>query len=218
MFFDFFALHSGTVKTQTWQLLSPPATGRGGWGGEHTLRSERTSSVARLRRWMQLSSSKRQHQEHGFNSGAGGPPFLVLRALMALRPRLSWSHRWLMFAPNSSRKGMRSYRALRWGGAGTCRRFLADALWQEVANGLRLLLRFNEGGQNGQQHLISPDPQHWCSAGLHPQPTPVLPVHTRLYSNTQLQRHRQICRRHNGDRPDHWQRWDGLQRGGEYPD
>ncbi len=34
------------------------------------------------------------------------------------------------------------------------------------------------GGQNGQQHLIFPDPQHWCSAGLHPQPTPVLPVHT----------------------------------------
>ncbi len=33
--------------------------------------------------------------------------------------------------------------------------------------------------QNGQQHLISPGPQHWCSAGL-------LPVHTRLYSHTQL--------------------------------
>ncbi len=32
--------------------------------------------------------------------------------------------------------------------------------------------------QNGQQHLISPDPQHWCTAGLRPQPTPVLPVHT----------------------------------------
>ncbi len=31
-------------------------------------------------------------------------------------------------------------------------------------------------GQNGQQHLISPDPQHWCPAGLRPQPTPVLPV------------------------------------------
>ncbi len=45
------------------------------------------------------------------------------------------------------------------------------------------------GGQNGQQYLISPDPQHWCSAGLRPQPTPVLPVHTRLYSHTQLQRH-----------------------------
>ncbi len=78
--------------------------------------------------------------------------------------------------------------------------------------------RQKSGGQNGQQHLISPDPQHWSSAGLRPQPTPVLPVHTRLYSNTQLQRHRQICRRHNGDRPDHRQRWDGLQRGGEYPD
>ncbi len=26
------------------------------------------------------------------------------------------------------------------------------------------------GGQNGQQHLISPDPQHWCTAGLRPQP------------------------------------------------
>ncbi len=78
--------------------------------------------------------------------------------------------------------------------------------------------RQKSGGQNGQQHLISPDPQHWCPAGLRPQPTPVLPVHTRLYSYTQLQRHRQICRWHNGDRPDHRQRWDGLQRGGEYPD
>ncbi len=54
--------------------------------------------------------------------------------------------------------------------------------------------RQKSGGQNGQQHLISPDPQHWCPAGLRPQPTPVLPVHTRLYSYTQLQRHRQICR------------------------
>ncbi len=44
--------------------------------------------------------------------------------------------------------------------------------------------RQKSGGQNGQQHLISPDPRHWCTAGLHPQPTPVLPVHTRLYSNT----------------------------------
>ncbi len=41
---------------------------------------------------------------------------------------------------------------------------------------------------------------------------------TRLYSYTQLQCHRQICWWHNGDRPDHRQRWDGLQRGGEYPD
>ncbi len=57
-----------------------------------------------------------------------------------------------------------------------------------------------------------------ASAGLRPQPTPVLPVHTRLYSHTQLQRHRQICWWRNGDRPDHRQRWDGLQRGGEYPD
>ncbi len=37
-------------------------------------------------------------------------------------------------------------------------------------------------------------------------------------SHTQLQRDRQIRWRHNGDRPDHWQRWDGLQSGGEYPD
>ncbi len=44
------------------------------------------------------------------------------------------------------------------------------------------------------------------------------PVHTWLYSNTQLECHRQICWWHNGDRPDHRQRWDGLQRGGEYPD
>ncbi len=33
------------------------------------------------------------------------------------------------------------------------------------------------GGQNGQQYLISPGLQHWCSSGLPPQPTPVLPVH-----------------------------------------
>ncbi len=78
--------------------------------------------------------------------------------------------------------------------------------------------RQKSGGQNGQQHFISADPQHWCPAGLHSQPTPVLPVHTWLYSHTQLQRHRQIRWRHNGDRPDHWQRWDGLQSGGEYPD
>ncbi len=38
--------------------------------------------------------------------------------------------------------------------------------------------RQKSGGQNGQQHIISPDPQHWCTAGLPPQPTPVLPVHT----------------------------------------
>ncbi len=25
--------------------------------------------------------------------------------------------------------------------------------------------RQKSGGQNGQQHLISPDPQHWCPAG-----------------------------------------------------
>ncbi len=38
--------------------------------------------------------------------------------------------------------------------------------------------RQKSGGQNGQQHLISPGPQHWCSAGLRPQITPVLPVNT----------------------------------------
>ncbi len=38
--------------------------------------------------------------------------------------------------------------------------------------------RQKSGGQNGQQHFISADPQHWCSAGLRSQPTPVLPVHT----------------------------------------
>ncbi len=53
--------------------------------------------------------------------------------------------------------------------------------------------RQKSGGQNGQQHIISLDPQHWCTAGLRPQPTPVLPVHTRLYSYTQLECHRQIC-------------------------
>ncbi len=69
--------------------------------------------------------------------------------------------------------------------------------------------RQKSGGQNGQQHFISADPEHWCSAGLRPQPTPVLPVHTWLCSHTQLQHHRQIRWRHNGDRPDHWQQWDG---------
>ncbi len=38
--------------------------------------------------------------------------------------------------------------------------------------------RQKSGGQNGQQHFISADPQHWCSAGLRSQPTPVLSVHT----------------------------------------
>ncbi len=43
-------------------------------------------------------------------------------------------------------------------------------------------------------------------------------LYTRLYSYTQLQCHRQICWWHNSDRPDHRHGWDGLQRGGEYPD
>ncbi len=30
----------------------------------------------------------------------------------------------------------------------------------------------------GNNHFISADPQHWCSSGLRPPPTPVLPVHT----------------------------------------
>ncbi len=38
--------------------------------------------------------------------------------------------------------------------------------------------RQKSGGQNGQQHFISADPEHWCSAEMHPQPTPVHPVHT----------------------------------------
>ncbi len=38
--------------------------------------------------------------------------------------------------------------------------------------------RQKSGGQNGQQHFISADPQHRCSTGLRSQPTPVLPVHT----------------------------------------
>ncbi len=36
--------------------------------------------------------------------------------------------------------------------------------------------RQKSGGQNGQQHHISPDPKHWCSSGLRPQPIPILPV------------------------------------------
>ncbi len=31
--------------------------------------------------------------------------------------------------------------------------------------------RQKTGGQNGQQYLISPDPQHWCSSGLRPHTT-----------------------------------------------
>ncbi len=60
--------------------------------------------------------------------------------------------------------------------------------WNEIPSRNRVLRslqldpglpdRQKPGGQNGQQHLISPDPQHWCSSRLHPQPTPVLPVHT----------------------------------------
>ncbi|KAF4113174.1 hypothetical protein G5714_005719 [Onychostoma macrolepis] len=59
---------------------------RQGSRGEHTQRSERTSSVARLRRWVQLFSSERQHQERGFDSGAGGPPFLSERGLWPFEP------------------------------------------------------------------------------------------------------------------------------------
>ncbi len=44
--------------------------------------------------------------------------------------------------------------------------------------------RQKSGGQNGQQYLISPGPQHWCSTGLRPQPTPVLPVHTTVQPHT----------------------------------
>ncbi len=58
--------------------------------GEHTQRSEQTYSVAHLRRWVQLSSSERQHQERGFDSGAAAVSVRAgSRALMALRPRLS---------------------------------------------------------------------------------------------------------------------------------
>ncbi len=62
------------------------------------------------------------------------------------------------------------------------------------------MLSFDLESQNGQQHFISADPQHWCSTGLRPQTTPLLPVHTWLCSHTQLQHHRQIRWRHNGDR------------------
>ncbi len=55
-----------------------------------------------------------------------------------------------------------------------------------------------------------------------PQGCVLSPLLYSLYTHdctaTQLQCHRQICWWHNGDRPDHRQRWDGLQRGGEYPD
>ncbi len=78
--------------------------------------------------------------------------------------------------------------------------------------------RQKSGGQNGQQHPHLP----WSStlvprraASSAHSCTPC--THTTVQLHT-LQRHRQICRWHNGDRPDHRQRWDGLQRGGEYPD
>ncbi len=61
-------------------------------------------------------------------------------------------------------------------------------------------------GQNGQQHIIPPDPQHWCTAGLRPQPTPVLPVHTRLYSYTHSSKSSSNLLMTHGDRPDHRQR------------
>ncbi len=55
-----------------------------------------------------------------------------------------------------------------------------------------------------------------------PQGCILSPLLYSLYTHdctvTQLQRHCQICWWHNGDRPEHWQRWDDLQRGGEYPD
>ncbi len=42
--------------------------------------------------------------------------------------------------------------------------------------------------QNGQQYLISPGPQHWCSSELQSQPSPVLPEHMTV----QLQCHHKI--------------------------
>ncbi len=57
--------------------------------GEHTQRSEQTSSVARLWRWVQLSSSERQHQECSFDSSAAGLPFLSGRGLWPFGP---WWH------------------------------------------------------------------------------------------------------------------------------
>ncbi len=87
------------------------------------------------------------------------------------------------------------------------RNWILDSPWQAV--------RWSEWAANTRSPLVL---NTWCSAGLRPQPTPLLPVHKRLYSHTQLQHHHKICRWHNGDRPDHRQWWDSLQRGGEYPD
>ncbi len=55
-----------------------------------------------------------------------------------------------------------------------------------------------------------------------PQGCVLSPLLYSLYTHdctaTPLQCHRQICRWHDGSRPDHWQRWDGLQRKGACSD
>ncbi len=51
--------------------------------------------------------------------------------------------------------------------------------------------RQKSGGQNGQQYLISPDPQHWCSAGLRPQPTPTGGGFQETEQRTHTHHHRQ---------------------------
>ncbi len=148
VFFNFIALHSGTVKTQTWQLLSPLATGRGAWWA-HTAEqanffSGSSSVLGAAFLLRETASGTRLWFRWRWPAVSVRAWSLALQALMTLRPRLSWSQRRLMFAPNSSRRGLWSSRSLRWKGAETRRRFRAGALWQEVANGLRLLLRLNK--------------------------------------------------------------------------
>ncbi len=102
VFFNFIALHSGTVKTMT-IALAPCKQ-----------RSEQTSSVARLHLSAAFllretaSGTRLRFRWSAVSVRAGS---LALRALIALRPRLSWSHRRLLFVPNSSRRGFWSSRA-----------------------------------------------------------------------------------------------------------
>ncbi len=132
-----------TVKTQTWQLLL-----QGAWWAHTAERADffSGSSLALgaaflLRETASGMQLRFQCRWPAVSVRAGS---LALRALMALRLRLSWSHRRLMFMPNSSWRGLWSSHMLRWKGARTRRWFHTGALWQEVANGLRLLLRFNK--------------------------------------------------------------------------
>ncbi len=98
-----------TVKTQTWQLLL-----RGAWWAHTAERADFFSGSSLARLWVlgaafflrETASGMRLRFQCRWPAVSVRAGSLGLWALMALRPRLSWSHRRLMFTPNSSRRGM----------------------------------------------------------------------------------------------------------------